>query len=433
MHDRTLACMNKVHDIVLPTTHADPWMRLSPPTHSTRGTAEQVRALVARSPLPMLATEGDANVVQYVNPAFCRLVGLAAEALVGRPLRARARKAPQVQHAHAVASIDLVYSTGTAEFALDLGPLFGNTNAAHLPCAVWPILDDDDRPDGLLVQVSVPASEVPTRLVDNGTTDELREVNERLLVAGLKAHEQAEVQTILRGEAEAALTVRDEFISIAAHELRTPVTGIKTSAQLALRILHEAIPDNDRALRYLAGIVGGANHLVLLINDLMDVSRMRSGALLLRVTLIDLVALVSTVALRYAEATGERHHVLTDLPDAPLLVNGDAGRLEQILDNLLSNAVKYSPAGGDITVHLRHPLDGIVLTVSDAGIGLTPGAHERIFEPFGRAANATRQGLPGMGLGLHICRRIAEAHGGRMWAESDGEGQGMTVGMWLPA
>jgi signal transduction histidine kinase len=165
----------------------------------------------------------------------------------------------------------------------------------------------------------------------------------------------------------------------------------------------------------------------------MDVSRMRSGALLLRVTLIDLVALVSTVAVRYAETTGERHHVLTDLPDAPLLVNGDAGRLEQILDNLLSNAVKYSPAGGDITVHLRHPLDGIVLTVSDAGIGLTPGAHERIFEPFGRAANATRHGLPGMGLGLHICRSIAEAHGGRMWAESDGEGQGMTVGMWLPA
>jgi two-component system sensor histidine kinase VicK len=62
----------------------------------------------------------------------------------------------------------------------------------------------------------------------------------------------------------------------------------------------------------------------------------------------------------------------------------------------------------------------------------TPGTQERIFEPFGRAANAKQQGLPGMGLGLHICRQIAEAHGGRMWAESDGEGQGMTVGMWLP-
>src|SRR6185295_5887199 len=106
--------------------------------------------------------------------------------------------------------------------------------------------------------------------------------------------------------------------------------------------------------------------------------------------------------------------------------------LEQILDNLLSNAVKYSPAGGEIDVSLQRRDEGVVLTVRDGGIGLPPDASERIFEPFGRAVNASRQGLPGMGLGLHICRQIAAAHGGRMWAESDGEGLGMTVGLWLP-
>jgi signal transduction histidine kinase len=236
----------------------------------------------------------------------------------------------------------------------------------------------------------------------------------------------------LRGEAEAALTVRDEFISIAAHELRTPVTGIKVNAQLALRRLDDP-PDKQRTVGYLLGIVAGTDRLALLINDLMDVSRMRSGELLLRVIPIELVALVMTVALRYAEAGGERHHVTTDLPIGPLMVAGDAGRLEQVLDNLLSNAVKYSPGGGDIRVSLHQVVDGVVLTVRDAGIGLTPGAHERIFEPFGRAANAKQQGMPGMGLGLHICRQIAEAHGGRMWADSDGEDQGMAVGMWLPA
>jgi signal transduction histidine kinase len=242
----------------------------------------------------------------------------------------------------------------------------------------------------------------------------------------------AEVANTLKGEAEAALSVRDEFILIAAHELRTPVTGIKVNAQLALRRLGDELPDKDRTERYLVAIVGGANRLVLLINDLMDVSRMQSGELLLRIESLDLVTLVSSVALRYAEKGGERHPVTSDLPHMPLLVDADAGRLEQVLDNLLSNAVKYSPQGGEIGVCLRHVVDGVVLTVSDGGIGLTPGAQERIFEPFGRAANAMRQGLPGMGLGLHICRQIAEAHGGRMWAESDGEGRGTTVGMWLP-
>jgi signal transduction histidine kinase len=159
---------------------------------------------------------------------------------------------------------------------------------------------------------------------------------------------------------------------------------------------------------------------------------MRSGELLLRLTPVDLVELVSTVALRYAQTLGERHHLTTDLPAAPLVVAGDAGRLEQILDNLLGNAVKYSLAGGQISVSLREAVDGIVLTVTDEGIGLTTGAHDRIFEPFGRAANARRQGIPGMGMGLHICRQIAEAHGGRMWAHSDGEGLGMTVGLLLP-
>jgi len=280
--------------------------------------------------------------------------------------------------------------------------------------------------------MSSPTARAPTRRSASRIADQLRDANKQLVVAGLAAHAQAEEQNTLRGQAEAALTMRDEFIAIAAHELRTPVTGVKLSAQLALRALEDGTADRAQAVRYLLGIVDGANRLVLLMNDLMDASRMRGGELELNVTPIDLVALVGSVARRYADTEGEHHHVTTDLPAAPLVVAADSVRLEQMLDNLLSNAVKYSPAGGAIGVSLRREGAGIVLTVSDAGIGLTPGAQERIFEPFGRAANARRHGLPGMGLGLHICRQIAMAHGGRMWAESDGEGHGMTVGLWLP-
>jgi signal transduction histidine kinase len=405
-------------------------MSLSRPlTRATPQLAEHVRTLVERSPLPMVATDGPAHIVRYVNPAFCELIGQAAEAIVGSPLAARAHDIPQVQDE---ALLDLVFATGTPQLALDLAGVCGTANALHLPFAVWPILGDDDRPIGLLLQVTAATSDAPAGQVDSEAANELRDVNERLLLAGLRAQEQAELQITLRGEAEAALIVRDEFISIAAHELRTPLTGIKTNAQLALRTLEDANPDKPRTVHYLLGIETGANRLVLLVNDLMDVSRMRSGNLLLRVTPIDLGPLVSTVALRYAEIGGERYRVRTDLPVAPLVVSGDAGRLEQILDNLLSNAVKYSPGGGEIGVSLRQAGDGIVVTVSDTGIGLTAGMQERIFEPFGRAPNARRQGLPGMGLGLHICRWIAEAHGGRMWAESAGEGQGMTVSLWLP-
>ncbi len=383
---------------------------------------EELSALLDCSPLPVLATEGHSHTLQYANPALRMLLASAADATLGTPL---------VQDDADRAVLDRVYSTGVAEVAVHLGRVFG-ANSNHLPCSVWPILGHDNLPAGLLIQVAAQIRDALTRN-GSGLADELLDANERLLVAGLRAQEQADVETALRGKAEAALTMRDEFMSVAAHELRTPVTGIKLSAQLALRALEQGTSGDGKTARQLLGILTGASRLELLINDLMDVSRMRNGQLLLRVAPIDLAALVTTIALRYAETTGELHQVTIDAPPAPMMVAGDAGRLEQILDNLLSNAIKYSPAGGEIGVKLRHAVDGAVLIVSDTGIGLPPGQHERIFEPFGRAANATRQGLPGMGLGLHICRQIAEAHGGRMWAESDGEDLGMTISMWLPS
>jgi signal transduction histidine kinase len=257
-------------------------------------------------------------------------------------------------------------------------------------------------------------------------------LNTQLEARAVERTAALEVATRLRDKAEEALSVRDEFLSVAAHELRTPVTAIKGHAQLALRRLGQLAHNQEQTAHHLLNIDVAAGRLTVLIGDLLDVARIRNGELLLRVMPIDLVPLVNSVALRYAETEGERHHVTMDVPGEPLVVAGDAGRLEQIVDNLLNNAVKYSPGGGEIGVKLRRDARGVELTVTDSGIGLTPGAQERIFEPFGRAANARRQGVPGMGLGLHICRQIAVAHGGRMWAKSDGEGHGMTVGMHLP-
>jgi signal transduction histidine kinase len=399
-------------------------------SESTPGLVEQVRTLGARSPLPMVATHGPKHVVRYINPAFCTLLGDDAEAFVGSALAMLFRAPLQSEDREALALLDLVYASGTPEFGVDFVRGAGG-DLLQLRCSVWPIDGSDEAPGGLLLQVSPPIG--ARRRVQIAPEDELLDVNRRLLVASLKAQEQVAIELRLRSQAEAALTSRDEFMSIAAHELRTPVTGIKISAQLALRTLEDASsPDSESVVQCLHGIVAGANRLVSLMNDLMDVSRMRSGDLFLRLAQIDFAALVRTAALRHAILGGARHTVCIQAPLTPLVVAGDAGRLDQILDNLLSNAVKYSPAGGEIGVDLRVDLDGIVLRIADEGIGLTPGEQEHIFEPFGRAANAIVHELPGLGLGLHICRQIAAAHGGRMWAESSGEGQGMTVTLWLP-
>ena len=110
----------------------------------------------------------------------------------------------------------------------------------------------------------------------------------------------------------------------------------------------------------------------------------------------------------------------------------DPDRVEQIVENLLSNAIKYSPERAEIVVTLTTYGDGVLLRVRDAGIGLPASALERVFEPFGRAENAIERNIEGLGLGLYICRQIAEQHGGRLWAESPGDGQGTTISLWLP-
>jgi signal transduction histidine kinase len=140
-----------------------------------------------------------------------------------------------------------------------------------------------------------------------------------------------------------------------------------------------------------------------------------------------------------------------DVPDdEPCVVRADPARLEQVLANLLSNAVKYSPSGGQIRVSVRPASsegsgapaapgasdgsdgDGVAIVVQDPGIGLPAGAAQQIFQPFGRASNATELNVPGMGLGLFVSRGIVERHGGRITAESAGEGRGTSVTVWLP-
>jgi PAS domain S-box-containing protein len=240
-----------------------------------------------------------------------------------------------------------------------------------------------------------------------------------------------ESQERARAEAEAAVRAQDEFLSLASHELRTPVAAVKATAQLAERAIERGQSDPQRTVRHLRSIARSADRLGALVEDLLDVTRLRTGRLRLRPQTLDLGATLQEVIGRHgAAATGHRFELR--LPEQRTPVHADPLRLEQVLDNLLGNAVKYSPNGGAIRVRLRPDEGGYTLTVTDQGIGLPEGQEARIFQTFSRASNAAAQHIQGLGLGLAISRQLVEAHGGRIWATSPGEGRGTTLSVWLP-
>jgi signal transduction histidine kinase len=222
--------------------------------------------------------------------------------------------------------------------------------------------------------------------------------------------------------------LKDEVLSIASHDLRSPVAAIKGRAQLAELRLSNGQATNEYLAGELDSIARQSDRLVDLLNLLLDYSRLEAGRLELEPALFDLVPLVAAMVeeTRFT-ATGHRLEL-----EAPARLEGtwDERRVEQVLRNLITNAVKYSPGGGTITVIVEAEREGAVVRVRDQGIGLAPQERLQVFDRFYRATAVRR--LEGAGLGLYICQAIIAAHGGRIWAESKGKGRGSTFCFTLP-
>ncbi|HLZ70267.1 MAG TPA: ATP-binding protein [Dehalococcoidia bacterium] len=216
--------------------------------------------------------------------------------------------------------------------------------------------------------------------------------------------------------------LRDEFLSIAGHELRTPITSIRGLAQLLERRYAQLEPEHIAAA--LAGITEQTAQMALLVDDLLDVSRIRSGRLSLTMQPCDLsVLLRGAVALLAPQREGE---IRLHLPES-LQTNGDGARLQQVFNNLLDNAAKYSDARAPIDVTLLRHDGWATVAVRDRGIGIPAEAQQHLFERFYRAENAA-QYAGGLGLGLYICREIVERHGGTIAvASTPGDGSLFTV------
>jgi PAS domain S-box-containing protein len=222
--------------------------------------------------------------------------------------------------------------------------------------------------------------------------------------------------------------LRSELIANVSHELRTPLGLIKISASSLL--MDDADFDRATQEKFLHSISEETTKLERIVEHLLDLGRIESGRLRLDKQPTDLGQLVRNTT-KAMEALSDRHRLVSELVTEPLVATLDAKRVEQVLRNLLDNAIKYSPAGGTVTVQVYGDQQQILLAVSDEGIGIPAEEWDRIFERFHRVENEITRRLRGAGLGLAVCRGIVEAHGGRIWVESQ-PGAGSTFCFTLP-
>jgi PAS domain S-box-containing protein len=234
-----------------------------------------------------------------------------------------------------------------------------------------------------------------------------------------------------RQSAEAALQVRDQFVSLAAHELKTPLTALLGNIELLQRRAAREQSLTPRDQRTLQLIADQTNRLNAMIHSLLDVSRIQHGQLAVELAPLDLCELIRRIIAENQATLAERT-VLLDCAIPTALIQGDALRLEQVFLNLLYNAAKYSAAPTPISVVVRGGADAVCVDIADQGIGIPAAAIPRLFQRFFRAANVVDQRISGMGIGLYVVKQIVDLHGGNIDVESS-QDQGSTFRVCLPA
>jgi PAS domain S-box-containing protein len=265
---------------------------------------------------------------------------------------------------------------------------------------------------------------------DRAMTDENLPLAEVLAERASLAIENAKLyteQVDARRKVEDLSRLKDEFLSIASHELRTPVTSIKGYTQLAKTLIRE----NDLATseEYLDIALDQIDRMSRLILELLDVSRIETGRLEIRREPIRWAAFVREAVHHHPSSSDRKLHL--SIPETAKEVYGDRDRLEQVLGNLLENAQKYSPDGSDIYVTVEDRGDQLVTSVCDRGIGIPNDELGQVFERFHRGRQVSSTNYGGLGLGLYITKQIVERHGGTIWVDSK-ERAGTTFFFSLP-
>lgn len=355
-----------------------------------RASASRMAAIFRQVPAAIAILRGPEHVFELVNDSYQALIG--PRDLLGRPIRAAI---PELAGQGIYELLDEVRASGRPYVGRALRSdlvRHGALEECHFDFVYQPLLDAA----GAVEAIAVVAFEV-TELVR------------------------------ARRDAEVANVAKDEFLAMLGHELRNPLSPILIALEL---IRMRRLPGAEREL---AIIERQAQHLVRLVDDLLDVARIARGKFELRPERVELARLVALAAEASAPLVAERcHQVEIAVPDQGLAVMGDPIRLTQVIANLLTNAAKYTNNGGRIRLQARADGQEAVLTVEDNGIGIAADMLPRLFDRFVQERQALDRSRGGLGLGLAIVKDIVALHGGSVHAASAGAGQGSVFEVRLP-
>ena len=254
-----------------------------------------------------------------------------------------------------------------------------------------------------------------------------KRAEQSLRVQTERLREQTRSLEAARAELKQADRMKDEFLAVLSHELRNPLGAIRNGVYLLregraadTRHIHEMI---ERQLR----------QLLRMMEDLLEVSRITSGKVVLKQESVELSSMVrDAVDSSRTSIDAMDHHLDIHLPEGPVTIRGDRVRLAQVLSNLLSNAAKFTPRGGEIDLDAATENGSVVIRVRDNGIGIPPEMVDRVFEMFTQGDRSAARQHGGLGIGLSLVRGLVEAHGGTVRAMSEGPGTGSEIEVRLP-
>ena len=361
---------------------------------------QHLRSLFMQAPTPIVMLRGPSHIVELANPPACEIWGQPEADVLNRPLL---DVVPDLREQPVQEVLDTVFRTGVSRVGKEAPARIdrrgdGTRDTAYFNFVYAPLRGLDDTIEGVLA-------------IAFDVTDELIARNE---------------MNRLRGEAEAANRTKDQFLAILGHELRNPLAPILTALQLM------NLSGNASNLKERTVIDRQVRHLVRLIDDLLDVSRIARGKIELHRDTIELSDVVVMAVEAASPLLEQRHHHLTVEVPPGLWLLGDATRLTQVVVNVLSNAAKYTEPGGDIRIAARQDGDYVELRMTDTGIGISAEMMPHIFEMFTQARQPIDRSQGGLGLGLTIVRNLVELHGGSIEAHSEGDGRGSEFIIRLP-